>query len=190
MSSAQQKWLLIIVVILALNAGIWFLGIAPTRTAIAEVDRQTAALEQKETQLLERLASLEAIDTEALELEQLEQLIKIPAVGFLREMMTELEAVASEMDNELKSMGFQPPAPEGVFQSMEIALMLSGEYENLFAYIKYLETHPRLIFVNSLNLGGDEGELNANIQLLLFANDFGPYTPHQAPGRANPFKEQ
>lgn len=190
MSSAQQKWLLIIVVVLALNAGIWFLGIAPTRTAIAEVDRQTAALEQKETQLLERLAILEAIDTEALELEQLEQLIKIPAVGFLREMMTELEAVANEMENELISMTFQPSVQDDVIQSLSISLMLAGEYENLFAYIKYLETHPRLIFVNSLNLGGAEDELNANIQLELFANDFAPYTPYQAPGRANPFKAQ
>lgn len=190
MSSKTQKWLLISVVILAFNAAIWYFGIAPARADIAEAEKKIAAQAEKETQLLQRLTALESIDTEALELEKSEQLALIPDVGFLREIMTDFEAKANEMENELLGMNFQPPSEEDVFQSLDISMQLFGKYTNLYEYIKYLETHGRLILINSFNFGGSEDEINANIQLKLFADNFDPYTPHEAPGRDNPFSEQ
>lgn len=190
MSNKTQKWLLISLIVLATNAAIWYFGIAPARAGIAETEQKIAAQAEKETQLLQRLSSLESIDTAVLELEQGEQFVLIPDAGLLREMMTELEAKANEMENELTSINFQPPAQEDVFQSMGISLMMSGKYKNLYEYIKYLETHGRLILVNSFNFGGSDDEISANIQLRLFAHNFDPYTPHEAPGRDNPFSEQ
>lgn len=190
MSNKSQKWLIISVIVLAFNAAIWYFGIAPARDGIAEAEKKVAAQAQKETQLLQRLTALESIDTESLALEQSEQLVLIPDAGLLREIMTELEAQAKEMGNVLSGMSFQAPAQEDVFQSIVISLTLSGKYKNLYAYIKYLETHGRLIIVNSFNFGGSEDEISANIQLRLFAHNFDPYTPYKAPGRDNPFRAQ
>ena len=185
----QHKWVLILLVVLVLNGAMWFLGIDPTRSAIAQVEKQRLAQEQKVTQLSNRLVALEAIDTEALEQEQRDQLIRIPEVGLLREIMTEFEAVAIELENELLNISFSEPVLDKGYQNMEISLVMTGDYANIFAYIKYLETHSRLILVNSFNIGGEE-VLSANIQLMLFSDDFDPYTPHEAPGRNNPFRPE
>ena len=191
MNSIQKKWFIIIAVVLAFNGAIWFLGIDPARTSIAQVERQISAQEQKETQLLGRLATLEAIDIEALEQEREDQLVLIPNPGLLREIMTELEEMASQTENELIVMNLNDPSQVDIFQSMQISLSMSGDYHSLYSYIKYLETHSRLIIVNNFTLSNpSEGEMAANIQLELFSDNFDPYTPHEAPGRDNPFSAQ
>lgn len=190
MNSKQQKWLLLIVVVLAINAAVWFLGVEPALTGIAEVKRKTAALQDKQTQFNRRLQELKDIDLDLLLLEQQDQLVLIPNPGSLREMMTELEAVAGAMDNKLESMTFQPPNDEEITQSLTISMILAGEYKDLYSYIQYLENHSRLILVDSFSLSGAEDSMNATIQLTLFSDDFDPYTPHEAPGRDNPFEVQ
>lgn len=187
MNSKQQKWVLIILIAVAINVGIWFLGIAPSRLAIAEVEKQTNLANQQASQLKGRLEILEAIDIESLEQEQSEQLVLIPDLGMLREMMTELEAEAARTGNELRNMSLVQPAVVGLFQRLEITLALGGDYFGLYSYIKYLETHNRLILVDSFSLGSTGEEISATIKLYLFAGDFDTYTPHQAPGRNNPF---
>lgn len=187
MNSNQQKWLLIILIVIVLNAGIWFLGIVPSRTAIAEVQKQTASAEQKAAQLQQRLKSLETIDIEALEEEKLEQLIRVPDVGYLREMMTELEAKSIETKNEIFNMNFTYGTMVGQYQLMEISISMGGDYFSLYSYINYLETHSRLIIIDSFSLGGSGDDLSATLKIFMFAEDFDTYTPYLAPGRANPF---
>lgn len=188
MKSNQQKWLLIIIVVIALNAGIWFLGIDPARTAIDTVRKQTAAAVQKEAQLQQRLQVLGEIDVEALETEQIAQYVQIPDVGFLREILTELEAVAIDLDNDLLSMNIKAPALIDVFDSLTISMTLTGGYRSIYDYIKYLESHNRLLFIDNFSLNGAEDEMTVSIELVLFAENFDTYTPHEAPGRDNPFE--
>ena len=177
--TSQQKWMLCIVVAVVLNAVIWFLGIDPSRTAIAEAMKQIEALHE-----------LEAIDTAALEQEQAEMLIQVPDVGLLREVMTELEIQAQAMEIDLSAMMFTPPGAQGAFQDMRITMQIQGGYHNLFNFINYLENNPRLMLVNNFNLSSSEEGLTSNLQMTVFSGDFDLYTPHQAPGRANPFREQ
>jgi len=182
--------MLCIVVAVVLNAVIWFLGIDPSRTAIAEAMKQIEALHEKEAKLNQRLAVLEAIDTAALEQEQAEMLIQVPDVGLLREVMTELEIQAQAMEIDLSAMMFTPPGAQGAFQDMRITMQIQGGYHNLFNFINYLENNPRLMLVNNFNLSSSEEGLTSNLQMTVFSGDFDLYTPHQAPGRANPFREQ
>lgn len=189
MNNKQQKWLLIGLIVVALNAAVWFLGIVPARTTLGEVRNEIEVAQEKESQLLQRLQVLESIDTEVLEEEQREQEVMVPHAGLLREMMTELEAKAGEIGPVLQSMNFTAPIQVEEFQSMGINLAMEGSYAELFSYLQYLELHNRMIFVSSFSFSGED-ILGATIELVMFADDFDTYTPHQAPGRSNPFSEQ
>lgn len=187
--STQHKWILGVAVVVALNAIIWFLGIAPSRLVIEEVNKEIQVQEDKESQLRQRLAVLEAIDREALEQEEAELFEVIPDAGLLREVMTELEAVAEKMGLTLMSMRFDAPT-ENDYQSIAINMNFSGSYNSLYDYIFYLENHSRLVLVESFNLQGAGDTLASNISTIFFAHDFDPYTPYTAPGRKNPFEVQ
>lgn len=188
MNKIQQKWLLIVLVVIALNAGIWYLGITPARTLLATTEAQVSAQVQKEAQLRQRLESLQEIDVAVLEQEMEELTDLIPEAGLLREVLNELDAAAEEMEVELSSISVGAPTAEGEYQKVILALVMTGDYDGLYSYINYLETHSRLILINSFSLTGQGDGLSSNLQLSLFAGDFDTYTPHEAPGKDNPFE--
>lgn len=182
----QNRIILIILVAVVLNAAIWFLGVDPSLQAVDKAKQDLAQLEQQETRLKQRLEILKAIDTVALEAELAEMLIRVPEVGFLRELITELEATAKLMTVSFNEISFGTPGREGDYLFMEIDLFLEGTYRNLFTFISYLENNPRLMVVDSFVM--DAPNIASRVKFRVFSTDFSPYTPHEAPGRGDPFR--
>ena len=89
----------------------------------------------------------------------------------------------------MQSMSIQAPTLIDVFESLTISMTLTGEYASLYDYIKYLESHSRLIFIDNFSLAGEE-TMALNLQIVLFAENFDTYTPYEAPGRGNPFEAE
>jgi Tfp pilus assembly protein PilO len=184
----QNRVILIILIAVILNAAIWFMGVDPSLQAVDKAKQDLAQLEQQETRLKQRLESLLAIDTVALEAELSELLIRVPEVGFLRELITELEASAKDMTVDFIEISFGTPGKEDDYLFMVINLFLGGSYSNLVRYISYLESNPRLIAVDSFLIEGENAPLGSRVIFRVFSSDFSPYTPHEAPGRGDPFR--
>ncbi|MTI94919.1 MAG: hypothetical protein FH749_05435 [Firmicutes bacterium] len=182
------KWAIAIVLMLAVNGCVWFLFLEP---AIEESNQVKSEIENREIfqqQLEQRLETLLAIDTGSLLVQQEELEALIPPNGQLRELLAELEKMAEESGLTLNSIRGGNPSRDDEYMSLDLTILLEGDYQEHFDYIKMLENHERLLAVDSFNLSRSGDSINANIQISIYGDDFYPPTPYDAPGRDNPFQ--
>lgn len=186
--STQQKWILAIICVILVNVAVWLYGLSP---AIEKVEAAQDALRRRQEEvkrLQQRLDELHSIDAEALAAEMAGYNIQIPEQGFLREFVTELEAMAHTRRLELGRITISEPSPQDQFLASYITLSLKGSYFAIIDYVTALEEHPRLIFVETFKLSGQQSRVDCSIDLVVFAEDFDAITPHDGPGRTNPFQ--
>ncbi|HOB35192.1 MAG: type 4a pilus biogenesis protein PilO [Firmicutes bacterium] len=186
--TTQQKWILAIIGVILVNVAVWMYGLSP---AIGKVEAAREALSRREEEarrLQQRLEQLNAIDTEALEEQMAQYDVQIPQQGLLREFITELEAMAASRRLELGRINISEPSPRNPYLAVFITFSLKGNYFNVMDYIIALENHPRLLFIDTFRLSRQQSGVECSIDLVIYAEDFDPITPHDAPGRANPFE--
>lgn len=187
--SLQHKWILAIIGVVLINVFVWIYGLAPALDKITAARADLQRSEGEKQSLQRRLVQLNSIDSLALE-EDLELYnVLIPEKGLMREFIAELESRADRLGVNLESIALSEPSPQDPYLLTEISLNISGDYAPLISYIKELEGHERLLFLDNFNLSDSEEGLRCPINMVIFAENFDPVTPYDAPGRDNPFRE-
>lgn len=176
--------------IILVNVAVWLYGLSPALDKIQAVRDELSRAEQQKTQLEQRLEQLNAIDVDTLqaELELLE--LQLPELGLLREFITELESMADELSLGIESLSASVPLAADPYTAIDFSFSVSGRYRDVFSYLQALEEHQRLLLVRTFNMSGSGDDVTCNLQVSIFAQDFEPHTPHEAPGRNNPFRGQ
>lgn len=187
--TTQHKWIIAIVAVIIINIGVWFWGLSPAMERVKTAEGELNARQGKRDSLQQRLEELNAIDTASLEQELEAHRIRIPQEGLLREFITELEKVALGERLVLERLSIAEPSAREQFLVTSISLSLAGQYNAMVRYLTFLENHPRLVIVNSAGFrAGTDGSVKCSIDFEIFAENFDPITPYQAPGRVNPFR--
>ena len=186
--SPQHKWILIILAIVAINALVWFYGLSPSLEKIEAAQAKLKQAEQKRSRLQQELDQLNAIDAVALEEEWEVISVQIPDEGLLREFIHGLVDMADNMGVPLPSVSLSSPATVGPYSFVTISTNISGDYEQLKAFLIALEQHERLVLVRSYSFNASEETIDCALSFTVFAEEFEPLTPHEAPGRDSPFK--
>ena len=72
--------------------------------------------------------------------------------------------------------------------SVSLSASITGDYEQVKAFLHALEEHERLIIVQVAPVAaGIPSTVNS---ASIFAEEFEHLTPYEAPGRSNPFEER
>jgi Tfp pilus assembly protein PilO len=164
-----------IIVILALVAGTWFIGISPQLAAAAAANDSRATVEGQNARHQIELASLEKQFEEIDELrDELTQLRKtVPADGAMPDMLSELHQLAAANGVAISSVTVADPStyapienttadPElaaalasvssGAFLVIPIDVGVSGLYQNVMAFLSSLQNGERYFLVHDINL--------------------------------------
>lgn len=164
-----------VLVIVALVAGTWFIGISPQLAAASAANdsRETVKMQNARHQIT--LAELEKQFGELDDLrDDLEELRKaVPATGALPDMLRELHALAAAHGVAVSSVTVADPStyapientaedPElaaalatvstGAFLVIPIDVGVTGLYQNVMAFISGLQHGERLFLVHDINL--------------------------------------
>ena len=185
--TTQQKWFLIIAVIVIVNVAVWLYGLTPARDEMGELRTQINQLEDEIDVNSELLRQYADLDTEVLQAEMDELNAIVPSQGLLREFLTETEETANDMGILLTNVRAAIPRDREPYKALDMAFELSGTYEQVSDYLNYLENNSRLVVVRSFILG-DGDPMRFSVDITIYAESFSDYTPLLAPGRDNPFE--
>lgn len=186
--SPQRRWLLAIVAVILVNALVWLYGLSPALDKIEVARDELQTVEEQRDSLQQRLDQLNAIDIDALQEEMEHCNIQVPEQGRLRELITELEKVAQGLGLRVVELTIQDPTDLEPYLVTPLSLELIGQYSALKKYIIALEEHERLLLVDNFSLEAEDSGITITMDIVVFAEDFDYITPHQAPGRTNPFE--
>ncbi len=185
--TSRHKWMLAIGLIVVVNVAIWLYGLSPAMEEINALEEEIAAVESEVASLEQLLEQYDAIDVAGLQ-QQIEVLNRsVPETGLLGEFLTELEATAEDLGLTLGQVTASEPREIEPYWAVNISLpQLAGDYHQFFNFLQMLEQHERLLHVNSFFIRGGD---SFNMDMTFYAEDFEFHTPHQAPGRDNPFTD-
>lgn len=127
----------------------------PKAAAKEEVAKELAAARQQEQQLRRNLADLRklAADSQAREAELARLGRLIPADPDVAGAIDTLNDVAHQAQVGWSSFVPSPPTPSsGGPSSMSVTMKVSGTFQQIFEYLRRLETLERLVVVDSLQL--------------------------------------
>lgn len=185
--STQNKWLLAIVIVILINTAVWFLGLSPALDNIQAARKEVTRVEQKKTKLMQRLVMLDTIDTESLLKQKDSADGRIPEFGNVSEFLIDLEKSAGKHGLTVGTVLSATPALESPYYSMSFSIGVEGKYDGIYSYLRELESNNRLLTISNFSLAGSDDFVNCSISFKIYSENFNQLTPHQAPGRANPF---
>jgi len=182
----NRIWILItVVIVLALGAGGWFLGVSPQLAALgdaqdeqAEVDLQNQTLQAEIDQLRLASADMENLRAQAEDLQ-----LAVPDEMDSSEFIDSLTALAAQTQVTVSSIGIDSaqiyiaPAPDATvlegaptpttnglitsdnFVVIPVSIKIRGDYGRSLDFVDGLQTGLRLILVHELTITrtGDEG---------------------------------
>ena len=189
--TTQQKWFLIIAVIVIINVAVWLYGLTPARDEVGELRTQINQLEDEIDVNSELLRQYADLDTEVLQAEMDELDAIVPSQGLLREFLAEIEETANDLGILLTNVRAASPRDREPYRALDMAFELSGTYGQVSGYLNYLENNPRLVVVRSFILGSSDeagATMRFSVDITIYAENFSDYTPYLAPGRDNPFE--
>jgi type IV pilus assembly protein PilO len=179
-----------------------FLG--PRNKARAAVHKELSAARQEEQDLRANMAQLRklAADTQSREAELASLARLVPAEADMDGAILALDEVAKQAQVSMTAFVPSPPAAGagGGPATVALALTIDGTFDQIFDYLRRLETLDRLVVIDSLQLaaggngaatpGAGPPKLSAQIRARLFAAT-GPAAPAStvaAPNTSDPSK--
>jgi Tfp pilus assembly protein PilO len=188
--TTTHKWILVLVAIVLVNVVAWMYGLAPAIDRVEAARDQWEQTRQRRDRLQQQFEQLEAIDTDALA-EQWEAINpRVPEEGLLREFIYNLVDLTDGMGIPLPSITIGAPEEVAPYFSVSLSASITGDYEQVKAFLHALEEHERLIIVRVYGLSGSGDSINCQFRFSIFAEEFEHLTPYEAPGRSNPFEER
>ncbi len=167
--SSREKWLLVMLVVIALIAGWYYFLLTPTEEKIAEleVEKSLKAAEKSEIEL--KLASEPSLDKR---IETLEATLTKASEKFYgdlsqEEMLMIIDKIKADVPIEVSSYAFSEGTLEGE-QGIKFAANLQylGEFEALQDLLKNVRTNDKKIIVREISAKNDLTEnLSGNINL-------------------------
>lgn len=188
--TTQQKWILVLLAFVLVNAAVWIYGLAPALDRVEAARADLAQVQQRKDKLQKELDNLNAIDADALNEQWAIINPQVPDQGQMREFIHGLVDLTDGMGLSLPVISIGSPVTEEPYFSVTLSTNITGSYEQLKAFLIALEQHERLILVRSYSFSGTGDTLECALSFTIFAEEFEHLTPYEAPGRDNPFEVQ
>jgi len=185
--STQNKWILVVFAFVIINVAAWYFGLAPSIEKVSSVSDTYEKVEKQKTNMETILAQLDAINVDSLEEQKSWLAVKVPSQGQVIELLYEIEDIAILNGIKVNNLQASDPTILGNYIALDLSLLISGSYLDVYSYLEFLEQHERFLKINSFSLRSSEGLVEGSLQIRVIADSFDSYTPHTAPGRSNPF---
>ena len=194
-SSSRAVIALVLMGALVLVYGWNKLFLAPRSGERAEVTKELAAAQKQERDLRQNMAELRklAAETQSREAELARLGRLVPGDADVAGAILALDATAKQAQVEWASFVPSPPGPAaaGAPASMSIGMKVGGTFNQIFDYLRRLETLDRLVVVDGVTLsanvadGAGSPRIEADVKARMFAAT-GRATPTAASGKAKP----
>lgn len=194
--NASRLWTIgSILVIVAIVAGTWFVGISPQLTAASAANDSRASVEAQnevhEATLISLQEQFDDIDILRAELAELRK--AVPADAALPELFSQIHQTAAANGVAVSSLAFADPSPyapvEGATTDPELATAMAsvssgaflvipvdvtavGPYQNVMAFVSSLQSGERLMLVHDLTLIEGQMAVDSAVQLKLAGQVF------------------
>lgn len=194
-SSSRAVIALVLMGALVLVYGWNKLFLAPRSGERAEVAKELAAAQKQERDLRQNMAELRklAAETQSREAELARLGRLVPGDADVAGAILALDATAKQAQVEWASFVPSPPGPAaaGAPASMSIGMKVGGTFNQIFDYLRRLETLDRLVVVDGVTLsasvadGAASPRIEADVKARMFAAT-GRAAPTPASGKTKP----
>lgn len=168
--SSREKRMITILLVFLLMYSAYKLIIDKSLVKLEDVNSQLESLIEREDELSREIVSYNTlrINYQTYDLNNLE--ITLPIEGEVHEIVLWIEELFSDTTLTRPRLSFKLMDEQEKY--VEVSLEFSGPYESVYSLMDQIENNTRLTKIQSSNLNGNQGQLNANLTMRVYGQAF------------------